>query len=99
MLMVPTYFAVLVVNSAFQNSLQVLVLAVVSLGCFEELCIPHHRHDLFRGLPTESRFQWLDHIQPLCINMCLSSSPLEHPFHEEGHHGKDEQPGVLPQEG
>ena len=31
--------------------------------------------------------------------MCLSSPPLEHPFHEEGYHGKDEQPGVLPQEG
>ena len=31
--------------------------------------------------------------------MCLSSPPLEHPFHEEGHHGKDEQPGVLRQEG
>ena len=31
--------------------------------------------------------------------MCLSTPPLEHPFHEEGHHGKDEQPGVLRQEG
>ena len=31
--------------------------------------------------------------------MCLSAPPLEHPFHEEGHHGKDEQPGVLRQEG
>ena len=27
------------------------------------------------------------------------TSLLEQPFHEEGHHGKDEQPGVLPQEG
>ena len=31
--------------------------------------------------------------------MCLSAPPLEHPFQEEGHHGKDEQPGVLRQEG
>ena len=31
--------------------------------------------------------------------MCLSAPLLEHPFHEEGHHGKDEQPGVLRQEG
>ena len=31
--------------------------------------------------------------------MCLSAPPLEHPFYEEGHDGKDEQPGVLRQEG
>ena len=64
MLMVPTYFVVLGVNSSFQNSLQVaVVVVVVSLGWLEEFCIPHHRYlyDLFRGLPTESRFQWFDH--------------------------------------
>ena len=63
MLMVPTYFVVLGVNSSFQSFQVVVVLVVVSLGWLEEFCIPHHRHlyDLFRGLPTESRFQWLDH--------------------------------------
>ena len=44
MLMVPTYFVVLGVNSAFQSLQVAVVVVVVSLDCFEELCIPHHRH-------------------------------------------------------
>ena len=70
MLMVPTYFVVLGVNNAFQNSLQVVLVAVL-LGWLEEFCSPHHRHchDLFRGLPTESCFQCPGYnlLQPLGI--------------------------------